>query len=176
MAARGSRAAASACPWAPPSTRVRPQGRRSPCSPAPIRRTTGATAPPRTPKQSPRDSSSVRLEHVSLVGEAVHRQPARALALLPAVAGQMPRLPRHIHDIAFFGFEWLQPLDVIADVAEHDQPELAAFFVVVPLVTRLRRLVVPHDDVREAAVVGDEGAAAFFAADHFVEVDHWTVL
>ena len=58
-----------------------------------------------------------------------------------------------------------QPLDVVADGAQADQPELAALCVEVHLVARLRPLVVAHDDVGEAAVVGDERAAAFLAGD-----------
>ena len=88
----------------------------------------------------------------------------------------MPRLPRRVNDVAFLGLEFPQPLDVVADVAEHDQPELPALFVVVPFVAGLRPLVVPNDDVGEAAVVGDERAAAFLAAHHLVEVHHLPVL
>src|SRR5262245_28642719 len=100
---------------------------------------------------------SVLFVHVRLIRKAVHGQPARTEASLAAVAGQMPRLPRDVDDVAFLRFELGQPFDVVADRAEHDQPELPAFFVKVSFVPRLRRLVVPHDDVGEAPIVSDEG-------------------
>src|SRR5688572_21846450 len=88
----------------------------------------------------------------------------------------MPGLSRDVDDVAFLRFELSEPLDVVADGAQADQPELAAFLVEVALVARLRPLVVAHDDVGEAASVSDERAAAFFAGDDLAEIDERPIL
>src|SRR6476660_3099200 len=126
------------------------------------RHTPRSTAWTRTPTRAPIRSSSIRLVHVCLVWEPVHREAARALAVLPPVARKMPRLARHIHDITLFGFELINSLDVVTDMPEHDQPELAAFLVIVALVAGLRRLIAAEDDIGKAAIVGHERAAPLF--------------
>src|ERR1051326_411589 len=135
-----------------------------------------STAWTRTPRRSTSRSSSIRLVHVCLIWESVHREAARALAFLPPVARKMPRLARHIHDITLFGFELIKSLDFVTDMSEHDQPELAAFLVVMPLVSRLRRLVAAEDDVGEAAIVGHERPAPLFTGHHLAEIHDLTIL
>src|ERR1043166_8186085 len=88
----------------------------------------------------------------------------------------MPRLARDVNDVALFGFELIEPFDLVADVAEHDQPECTAFLVIMPFVAGLRRLIPAHDDVGEAAIGGDEPAAALFTSDDLVEVHDLTIL
>src|SRR3989304_1203597 len=93
----------------------------------------GAPSPPAgCPPGAPPTSASRRshpplllLEHVRLVRKAVHGQTARAQTFVPAKARQVPRLARDVHDIALLGLELGQPLDVVADRAEHDQPKFA---------------------------------------------------
>src|SRR5580765_1825366 len=133
-------------------------------------------APTPAPTRSTSRFSLIRFVHVCLVWEPVHREAARALAGLPPVARKMPRLARHIHDITLFGFELINSLDVVTDMPEHDQPELAAFLVIVALVAGLRRLIAAEDDIGKAAIVGHERAAPLFTGDHLAKIHDLTIL
>src|SRR5688572_14914448 len=108
----------------------------------------------RTPRQRRETrgagACSVRLEHVRLIREAVHCEPARAQAFAAAEAREMPRLARHVDDVAGLRLELGQAFDLVANLAEHDEPELRAFLVVMAFVAGLRLLIVADDDVREA--------------------------
>src|ERR1051325_11681778 len=107
---------------------------------------------------------------MSEINVAVHGQPARRT--VAREARQVPALLRHVYDVALIGFEYLQSLDVVSDLAEQDEPELGALFVEVPFVGQRRgRNPATENDVGHSAIIVDELPSAISARGNCIEVD-----
>src|SRR3954469_15242154 len=83
----------------------------------------------------------------------------------------MPRLFRHIDDVALIGEEDRQRADTVANLPLENEPELRPLQVEVPFVARVRLLWLAADDIRDRAIVRDETARRLSAGDDGVEID-----
>ena len=83
----------------------------------------------------------------------------------------MPRLFRHVDDVALIGKEDRERANPVADLTFEDEPELRRLEVEVSLVVRTRLLRLAANDVGDGAVVGNEAPRLIGAGDDGVEVD-----
>src|SRR5258708_11291709 len=70
----------------------------------------------------------------------------------------MPRLFRHVDDVALVGEEDRQRADAVANLPLENEPELRRLEMKVPLVVRCGLLWLAANDVGERAIIRDEAA------------------
>src|SRR2546421_5362610 len=83
----------------------------------------------------------------------------------------MPRLFRHIDDVALVGEEDRQRADAVANLPLENEPELRRLEMKVSLVARPGLLWLAANDVGDRAIVGNEAAGGVRAGGDRVEVD-----
>src|SRR5436190_21471935 len=86
---------------------------------------------------------------------AIHGQTARRA--VSAEARQVPSLLWHVDDVSLVRLEHRNALDVVANLAEQNEPEFRALFVEMSFVgQRRRRDAAAKNDVGHGSIVVDE--------------------
>src|SRR5207249_3341685 len=90
----------------------------------------------------------------------------------PAVMSAMPHALRRINDVALVREKDWQRTDLVFDLAFQDEPEFARHLMEMALVFRIVSLWIPPNDIRERAIVINEGAGWILSlGNHAVEIE-----
>src|SRR5688500_10678100 len=117
------------------------------------------------------------LAQVGDIGVTVDGQPAGRSG--PVKARGMEGEHRRVDHIPFVGDDHTLAFDRIADLSRHNEPELRALRMIMPLVFRIewtKVLLISVNDIRYRPVVVDESSACIIRRlRQFIQIDMWLV-